>query len=146
MSSGACEICAKTCHPQGRCCDRCRNLIERGSRKNRTNPFTREAVRQALKNSWDGEAFRCYYSGVRLIEHTATHPRYLTFDHRTPRQGHVAAATAAVVNDMKTDMSEEEFKAMVVELAKRFAGGEFNEGVMELEYWKRGETQESGNI
>ena len=40
----------------------------------------------ALQKAWDGEGFRCYYSGIRLNESDSKNPRYLTFDHRIPRQ------------------------------------------------------------
>jgi len=43
----------------------------------------------------------------------------------------------AVLNDMKSDMSEDEFKSMVIELAKHFKGGGFDQNVMNLKYWKR---------
>lgn len=44
---------------------------------------------------------------------------------------------AATINDMKSDMDNDEFRAMVVQLANRFGGGEFDEGVFNLRYWKR---------
>jgi hypothetical protein len=37
--------------------------------------------------------------------------------------------TCALVNRMKTDLTEEQFKAMVTELAKFFDGGSFDEHV-----------------
>jgi hypothetical protein len=95
------------------------------------------ARKQALKQAWDGEGFRCYYSGVRLIEDNSKDPRYLTFDHRTPRQESDVVITAAVLNDMKSDMTEDEFKAMVSQLASRFKGGTFDESVFNLKHWKR---------
>jgi len=92
---------------------------------------------QALKRAWDGEGFRCYYSGIRLVEDNPKDPRYLTFDHRTPRQESDVVVAAAVLNDMKSDMTEDEFKAMIIQLASRFKGGRFDENVFNLEYFRR---------
>lgn len=45
---------------------------------------------------------------------------------------------AAVLNDMKSDLSEDEFKNIVVELANRFKnGGVLDEAIFNLQYWKR---------
>jgi len=92
---------------------------------------------RALQEAWDGEAFRCYYSGVRLSEDNPRDPRYLTFDHRIPRREVDVVVTAAVLNDMKSDMADDEFKVMILQLASRFNGGEFDESVFNLKYWKR---------
>jgi len=92
---------------------------------------------QALKQAWDGDGFRCYYSGVRLIDDNPKDPRYLTFDHRTPRQESDVVVAAAVLNDMKSDMTEGEFKAMIIQLAGHFKGGTLDESVFKLKYWKR---------
>ena len=41
------------------------------------------------------------------------------------------------VNDMKTDMSEDEFRAVVLGLAENFDGGSFDESLLTLKHWKR---------
>lgn len=92
---------------------------------------------RALQRAWDGESFRCYYTGITLVEDNPKDPRYLTFDHLTPRNETDIVVAAAVINDMKSDMSDGEFRAMVLELAKRFRGGKFDERVFNLKYWKR---------
>lgn len=38
---------------------------------------------------------------------------------------------------VKSDMADDEFRAMVLQLAKRFSGGEFDEGMFNLKHWKR---------
>lgn len=91
----------------------------------------------ALQQAWDGKGFKCYYTGIRLVEDNPKDPRYLTFDHLTPRQESKIVIVAAAINDMKSDMSDGEFRAMVIELAKRFAGDEFDQSIFNLKYWKR---------
>ena len=132
--SKVCEICGCIIHPQAYCCKRCKKLIDRVDIRRKPDKVARK---QALKQAWDGEGFRCYYSGVRLIEDNSKDPRYLTFDHRTPRQESNIVVVAAVLNDMKSDMTEDEFKAMVSQLASRFKGGTFDESVFNLKHWKR---------
>jgi hypothetical protein len=90
-----------------------------------------------LQKAWDGNGFRCYYSDVRLVEDNPKDPRYLTFDHLTPREEHDIVVVAAVINDMKSDMADVEFRAMVLQSASRFQGGEFDEQVFTLKHWKR---------
>jgi hypothetical protein len=51
------------------------------------------------------------------------------FEHRTPGDEASLVVTCDLVNRMKTDLTEEEFKAVVAELAKVFTGGTFDERV-----------------
>ena len=132
--SKTCEICGRTIHPLSYCCKRCKKLIERVDMRKKPD---KKARIQALKLAWDGEGFRCYYSGVRLVEENHRHPRYLTFDHRTPRQEEDVVIAAALLNDMKSDMTEDEFRAMIFQLASYFKGGTFDENAFNLKHWKR---------
>ena len=72
-----------------------------------------------------------------MVEDDHHSPRYLTFDHRTPRQEDDVVVTAACFNDMKSDLTEAEFRTVVLELASAFQGGRFDEDVLELKHWKR---------
>jgi hypothetical protein len=92
---------------------------------------------QALKRAWDGQCFRCHYTGVKLIDDNLKEPRYLPFDHFIPREEHKIVIVAAAINDMKSDMSDQEFRQMVIQLANRFGGGEFDEKAFNLKHWKR---------
>jgi len=74
----------------------------------------------ALRNSWDGEFFRCYYSGVRLVEYNSGSPRHITLDHRTPRNEEDIVIAASLINDMKSNMDEKTFKEIVTALADHF--------------------------
>jgi hypothetical protein len=93
--------------------------------------FDRPARLQALRQSWRDGAFHCYYTGISLIASGDRWPdhRYLAFEHRTPGDEASVVVTCALVNRMKTDLTEAQFKAMVFELAKVFAGGAFDEAV-----------------
>jgi len=76
-----------------------------------------------LKNSWDGHVFRCFYSGVSLVENDSGHPRYITLDHRTARNEEDIVISASLINDMKTYMNENTFKEIVIALADHFKQG-----------------------
>jgi hypothetical protein len=87
---------------------------------------------------WNEEAqgFLCRYTGIKLDEENDHSPRYLNFDHLIPG-GPVVVPAAAVINNMKSDLSEDEFRAIIRELVRRWDGAEFNENLMRLKYWKR---------
>jgi hypothetical protein len=130
----SCPICEATVHPLATYCKRCKRLLDRIDVRAKHD---REARVEALKSSWDGECFRCYYSGTRLIDDNHHDPRYITFDHRTPRREDDIVVCAAFLNDMKSDLSESEFRSIVIELASRFSGGCFDESVLSFEHWTR---------
>ncbi len=112
-------------------CKRCKDLINRGRKANK------KARIQALKQAWDEHGFfRCFYSKIRLVEDNPEDSRYLTFDHRTPRQENDIVVAAALVNDMKSDMTEDEFKNMILQLANSYNGGTFDESAFNVKHWK----------
>ena len=132
---GDCAACGTPLHhPLATYCKRCRKLIDRVDIRGKHDKSARE---RALKKAWDGQAFRCYYTGIKLVEDNHKDPRYLTFDHRIPRKESDIVVVAAAINDMKSDMADDEFRAMVQELANYFNGQGFNESVFNLKYWKR---------
>ena len=132
---GTCPICEVPLHhPLASYCKRCKKFLDRVDIRRKPNKAARA---RALKKSWDGEAFRCYYSGVKLVEDNPKDPRYLTFDHFVPRQESNIVIVAAAINDMKSDMADNEFRAMVQQLASHFNGDKFNENVFNLRHWKR---------
>jgi len=75
-----------------------------------------EARIRALKDSRKQNGFFCHYSGVKLVEDDPRSSRYLTFDHRTPKREDDIVVCAALINDMKSDMDENEFWNMVAKL------------------------------
>ena len=132
--SRSCVICGSAVHPLAEYCKRCKRVLDRVDLRRKPN---RAARVRAMQQSWDGEFFRCHYSGVRLVEADHHHPRYLTFDHRTPGNEEDVVLAAACLNDMKSDMAEDEFREVVLQLASRFQGGSFDERALELGHWRR---------
>ena len=131
-----CEICRDDRHLLARFCNRCKKLLDRVDRREKVD---KEARVHALKRAWHEDGFRCYYTHIQLVENEPKNPCYITFDHKTPRQKDDIVVTSAVLNDMKSDMDEDEFKKVVSALAdflKR--GAKFEIQVLrDLKHWKR---------
>ena len=132
MGAG-CIICDAEKHPQAYACKRCKKILDRvelrPDAEGRPRRFNRQARIQALRASWRSGAFYCFYTGVQLI-HDPTESRdhrYLSFEHQTPGDESSVVVACSLVNRMKTDLSDDEFRTMVTELAKAFAGGGFDE-------------------
>ena len=134
MSSASWRRWTRPRHRFARLCKRCKKLVDRVDIRRRAD---REARIRALKDAWRDSVFHCHYTGIRLDENDRRDPRYLTFDHRTPRQEDDVVVAAACINDMKSDLTEDEFWAVVRELAAKDAGGRFDARVLNLSHWKR---------
>ncbi len=135
VSEVRCVVCGAAKHPQAYACTRCKRILDRiETRRDASGAyrrFDREARLRALRDSWHDGAFHCFYTGIVLVEEGRRwrDHRYLSFEHRTPGDEASVVVTCALVNRMKTDLTEDQFKAMVTELAKVFAGGTFDERV-----------------
>jgi 5-methylcytosine-specific restriction endonuclease McrA len=129
-----CPVCGSPVHQLAVLCKRCKKLVDRVDIRRKPDKQSRV---KALRDAWNGKGFTCHYTGILLVEDNPGDPRYLTFDHRTPRDESDIVVTAALVNDMKSDMSDEEFRTVVSQLARRFGGGVFDESVFALKHWKR---------
>jgi hypothetical protein len=129
-----CIICKVEIHPFAYCCKRCKKLVDRVDMRRKPD---KQARIRALQQAWDGNSFRCYFTHITLIEDDRTDPRYLTFDHRIPRKEDDIVIVSALINDMKSDMTEDEFKNMVCQLADHFRGEDFDESAFKLNCWKR---------
>lgn len=134
-----CDICGGSISKGKSFCERCKNIRKRSNtRKGAVTDW--EARTKALKQAWDRDegCFRCYYTGVRLLEENKKSPRYPSIEHRTPGDEHDIVIVARCINDMKSDMDENEFKAIVSALAARFKGEEdFEESLLDLKHWRR---------
>jgi len=113
-------------------CRRCRKIL--------FSEAERTAKREALRNAYDpgADGFRCHYTGVLLDLEDTSDPWHLSFDHRLPgRKGNIAV-TSVIINNMKSELSDEEFRKVVMELARHFETGEpFDRDVIKFEYWDR---------
>jgi hypothetical protein len=133
-----CVICDTILrHSLAKYCTRCKNIMARVETRGKADIAARE---KALKDSWDkeSECFRCHYSGIQLRDNNPRDPRYVTFDHLIPRREGELVITAAIINDMKSDMSVEEFKEIVCQLAKHFKDGtQIEETIFKLKHYGR---------
>jgi hypothetical protein len=85
-------------------------LIDRADYRGEVN---QEARISALEKAWDGQAFRCHFINVRL-EDDSKSPIYISFDHRIPGDERDIVMTSQALNDMKSDLSEDKFRAVVL--------------------------------
>jgi len=94
-----CIVCGcELNNPLALYCTRCKGILYRIDTRRKHN---RKARIRALQQAWDGESFRCFYTGVKLVEDNSKDPRYLTFDHLIPRKEDEIVIAAAAINDMK---------------------------------------------
>jgi hypothetical protein len=135
MIKDGCVVCGAETPRQAYACKRCKRIVDRlETRRDASGAyrqFDRQARLRAMQDSWRDGAFHCFYTGIALIEDSRRwrDHRYLSFEHRIPGDEASVVVTCALVNRMKTDLTEEQFKVMVTELAKVFAGGTFDERV-----------------
>jgi hypothetical protein len=128
-----CEICDKKPMKRGFYCARCHGIMTDES-------YYLDAKVQALKSAYDKRAdgFRCHYTGFILDLEEAASPWHLAFDHSLPGQPGKYSVTCQIINQMKSQLSEEEFKKVVLELARHFETGKpYDRDIIKFEYWNR---------
>jgi hypothetical protein len=131
--SDTCLICFEPRHPQAYACRRCKKIIDRPEfRKDSEGKLRRsdrEARIRALKAAWDpdAKAFRCHYTGIELDITDRHDHRYLSLEHQTPGDESNITVVSALINRMKTDLSDAEFRKLVSALAARFSGQDFDQ-------------------
>ena len=64
-----------------------------------------------------------YYTGMKLNLNNTQSPWYLVFDHWIPRDPMKIVLTSAVVNTMKSDLTEKEFWYFIRQLANFYRNG-----------------------
>ena len=112
-------------------CARCARLAYRMKRAR----FPREAI----NGVWDyirKYGFVCYYTGMPLDWDDLKSPWYLVFDHWMPRDPRKIVITSAVLNIMKSDLTEEEFWYFIRQLANFHRHGSVVRK-RKLAYWCR---------
>lgn len=138
-----CKICGVDNIPsQSFYCLNCRKLVDKASKGKRR--IGRKVAAQALKlaRRKGKKGFYCHYTDVEVLvdKKYEGSPRYINFDHRTPGKNDDIVISTALINDMKTDMSEEEFKNIVNELDRHFRNRKsiFNQEIFNnLKHYKR---------
>lgn len=130
--SSNCRVCDRESVPGSYLCSVCRGLRDRTENRKdvsgKGRKIDKAARRRALLHQWDPDigGFRCYYADVKLT-HDYGSRRYATWEHREPGDESSVVLVAHLVNKMKGDMKEAEFKAMVRALSRRFEDQPFDE-------------------
>ena len=132
MGDKVCAGCRRAAALKGRkYCARCARLAIRMRRAR----FSREAINAV----WDyirKYGFVCYYTGMPLDLDNARSPWYLVFDHWMPRDPRKIVITSALINKMKSDLTEDEFWYFIRQLANFYREGSPVRKI-KLAYWSR---------
>jgi hypothetical protein len=114
-----CRICGRKALTNSYLCRSCQRLRERLD--TRGWKVDVDARLRAMAEQWDPEAgaFRCYFTGIALTEQHGS-PRSATCEHLDPGDGARVALAAALINRMKTDLTEDLFRRLVKALARHF--------------------------
>lgn len=129
--SATCTICQEVSILGSYLCVRCKALKERiETRKGPDGKGRRadsDARLWAMWDQWDEKerVFRCKYTAVPLSEVRGSR-RYATWEHATPGDEASVVLVADLVNKMKVDLTETEFRDMVATLARHFEGHDFD--------------------
>lgn len=95
--------------------------------------------KKTSKAIWDyirKNGYVCYYTGMRLDLEDPKSPWYLVFDHCTPQDPKKVVITSFLLNDMKSDLTENEFWYIIGQLADfRRKGTSVRK--IKLKYFKR---------
>jgi hypothetical protein len=127
-----CDICGDGTVRGAKYCPRCRKFIY--------NKPEDTARAKAMKDAWDpaGKCFRCQVTKMALEEKDHTSPFFLSFDHVIPGKKGELQVVARFINQMKADLSREEFLILVPELGDCIRTGRpFNRDIIRFEYWFR---------
>jgi hypothetical protein len=135
VSEAVCVVCSADKHPLAYACARCKRILDRIETRldayGSPRRVDKDARLSALGMSWHDGAFHCAYTGVELITDSSRwrDHRYLVFDHATPGDESSVIVTCSLINRMKTDLTDQQFRKVIRELTKVFDGGTFDENV-----------------
>ena len=133
-------------HPGEKECDGCRRAAALKGRK-----FCATCVRTAFRMKhdrlfrecineiWDyirKYGYVCYYTGMPLNLDDPKSPWYMVFDHWMPRDPRKMVITSSLINEMKSDLTEEEFWYFISQLANSYRKGSVVRK-KKLAYWSR---------
>ncbi len=129
--SPTCKVCGEESFHGSFLCPPCRRLYYRVETRKDVEGHGRrvdkEARFKAMRKQWREGNFRCKYTDIALSIDEKTSRRYATWEHVTPGDESSVVLVAELINKMKADMSEAEFKRMVLALASSFEGVAFDE-------------------
>src|SRR5438874_285316 len=128
--SPTCRICSNESFAGSFLCPPCRRLYYRAENRpgadGRGRKVDKTARFKAMKKQWRDDAFRCHYTDIALSIGDKRSRRYATWEHVTPSDETSVVLVAELVNKMKADMNNAEFKRMVLALARSFDGVPFD--------------------
>lgn len=82
--------------------------------------FPPEIREQLWNNVRRDKGFYCYYTRIKLDVFDKSSPYFLEFDHFTPGDPSKIVITCSFVNEMKADMTKNEFKSTIRQLYNCF--------------------------
>ncbi len=132
LAPGACCICGQpkySTHSQY--CATCSHTAHR-MKLARLPAKTRKAIWDYIRKY----GYVCYYTGMPLELNDRHDPWYLVFDHCNPRDPNKMVITSFLVNDMKNDLTENEFWYYIAQLANHFRKGTPVRKI-KLKFWAR---------
>ncbi|MDE2215236.1 MAG: hypothetical protein KGJ61_09000 [Candidatus Omnitrophica bacterium] len=115
----ACCICGASVHRyNAKYCLRCAKFGAR-MRTKHFPPATVAAIWAYIKKY----GYVCYYTGLPLNLDNDKSPLYLVFDHWIPGDPSKVVICCSFVNEMKSDMTQDEFEDTCCQLADHFRKG-----------------------
>lgn len=132
LGSGDCCICGQPkFFTQSIYCPTCSNTAHR-MKMLRLPAKTRQAIWNYIRKY----GYVCYYTGMPLELKNRHDPWYLVFDHCNPRDPNKVVITSFLVNEMKNELTEDEFWYYIAQLANHFRKGTPVKKI-KLKYWAR---------
>jgi len=132
LKLGACCICgqAKSSN-KSIYCPTCAHTAHR-MKWLRLPAKTKEAIWDYIRKY----GYVCYYTGMKLDQKNPHSPWHISFDHCNPRDPGKVVITSYLVNEMKNDLTEDEFWYYIARLADHFRKGTPVKK-RKLKYWSR---------
>jgi len=122
--SDVCRVCTERSEGSSTSflCARCRRIYRQGGPGLRK----KEARFRAMCAQWNDEAkaFLCYFTDLPLADRPPGSRTSATWEHLTPGDQSSVVLAADLVNKMKGNMTEAQFRRMVVALADHFRTNE----------------------
>lgn len=118
-----CKVCGTPSWGVSYLCHPCQHLRDRVDTR---WPVDKRARLRAMCKQWDPDAaaFLCAYTGMALTLEFGHHLD-ATWEHATPGDGSSVVLVADLVNKMKANMTDEQFRTMVRALGRHFDGQPF---------------------
>jgi hypothetical protein len=118
-NSRKCDLCGKpTFSPNSPHCRRCAHFTDCMNNRQIHKDAVKEIEDHVRRNG-----FVCQYTGMKLNMTNHRSPLYFSFDHMIPGDPRTVKLTFILLNEMKSDMTWEEFVYYILQFAKFFTTG-----------------------